>query len=119
MRTLYTIILSIVPTMASAEVPPGSVQFLLDACKAETATIDKGFCYGVVSSTAQFTAAQCGGRQFAEMDLPMAADVPQEVTYGAMRQIFLNWAEANPTKWNKAMVVGVAEAFAESYPCRY
>jgi hypothetical protein len=38
---------------------------------------------------------------------------------GAMlRQIFIRWAEKNPTQWQQRPLIGVVKAFQEEWPCK-
>jgi hypothetical protein len=34
-----------------------------------------------------------------------------------LRQVFINWAEKNPTDWQLGAVQGVMTAFQETWPC--
>jgi len=40
------------------------------------------------------------------------------VSNGQAIQIFLNWAEKNPTKWQTLAFFGFAAALGEAYPCK-
>ena len=37
---------------------------------------------------------------------------------GSLRQVFLNWAEANPKMWSEPDGVGVMLAFTQAWPCK-
>jgi hypothetical protein len=43
--------------------------------------------------------------------------VPNEVTNGQLRQVFINWAEKNPKDWQTVAVAGVIVALREAWPC--
>jgi hypothetical protein len=45
------------------------------------------------------------------------ADIPSNVTNGALVQIFINWARQNPVEWSEVTLSGVTDAFAEAFPC--
>lgn len=102
---------------AVAEVDEYTTQYLLKACETEDANIDKGFCYGALAAAHQFSTVQCYGREHVDFDLPLASEIPEGVTLGAMLQIFVNWARDNPERWGDAFTMSIVTAFAESYPC--
>jgi len=35
-----------------------------------------------------------------------------------LRQIFINWAETNPTQWERPSLGGAVAAFQEAWPCQ-
>jgi len=39
-------------------------------------------------------------------------------SYEAMVQVFVNWAEQNPSKWESNRVVGVMTALRANWPCK-
>jgi hypothetical protein len=39
------------------------------------------------------------------------------VTYGALAQVFVNWADKHPEHWGDSTVDGVITALSETWPC--
>lgn len=48
---------------------------------------------------------------------PFAMCLPEKVTLGQMNQVFLNWTEANPKRWQEPEEIGVWTAFQDAWPC--
>ena len=44
-------------------------------------------------------------------------NIPNDLTNGAITQIFINWAEQNPKQWSEPAGWGIMQAFSEAWPC--
>jgi hypothetical protein len=66
------------------------------------------FVPGVVNGM-QIGGAAAGGR---------AICPPADVNIGQEIQIFMNWSDAHPERWNDRAGVGVGLAILEAFPCR-
>jgi hypothetical protein len=88
-----------------------TVSDMIAKCKAPGGHIDVSHCIGAAEGVATL--------------MMMNAKVPDAwrmcaksfVSNGQVIQIFLNWAEKNPVKWQLPSGVGFALALAEAYPC--
>jgi hypothetical protein len=107
-----------VAIVGSAEIQaapnPGTVQFLYETCKTETAANAPRFCLGYILGVGQLMAvnAEFGGN-FALCTVPRG--VPP--SGAAMIQAFLSWAEKHPESWTQRNLLGVALALREAWPC--
>jgi hypothetical protein len=66
------------------------------------------FVPGVVNGM-QIGGAVAGGR---------AICPPADLSVGQEIQIFMNWSDAQPERWNDRAGVGVGRAMLEAFPCR-
>ena len=48
---------------------------------------------------------------------PICPDIESIINMGQLVQIFVNWAESNPTKWAEPVMLGAYQALKEAYPC--
>ena len=95
-----------------------TVQSYLLYCKSYlngNATFDQGLCMGAIEASLGYLAALCafgpeGTRQ-------LGANIPTTMSYGALIQTYINWAEANPNLWAENVGVGMASAFRLNFPC--
>ena len=87
------------------------VQEMLGFCEEEYPTFSVGVCMGRIQGIYEFLAFNCKYNP----DGPSMDAVG--VSYGAVQQVFINWANANPKNWNDHWAVGLATALEETFPC--
>jgi hypothetical protein len=80
-------------------------------------TAAANFCYGVTQGVSQLMWWNCLSREdgFAADPL-LTAGLPPSA--GAAMQAWLNWARANPAKWNERFELSLIWALAEAFPCQ-
>jgi hypothetical protein len=119
---------ALLPSTATADVPDvrGSVQELYDWCKQPRDSVNFGYCLGFISGVGQML-LEIGPSS--GLPTPPTWWMPptierrygmckeNKVTFGAMVQAFLNWAEQNPRQWEKPALFGVAVALSLTWPC--
>lgn len=102
----------------SQEIKNTSVQAFILYCKdylnGQTA-FDQGLCMGAAEASAGYMAGLCAFGS--EANRQLGANIPPEMTYGALIQTFINWAEANPKLWTINVGIGMSAAFKENFPC--
>jgi hypothetical protein len=67
-----------------------------------------GMCVGVIMGATDIFRLGCAKNQ----SWPA---VPPGMSLGAMAQLFMNWADRNPDKWNSPAAWGVTVALYEAY----
>ena len=95
------------------------VQEMLQACEAlhsEGDAFSSGECAGEIRAVSKFLTVICGFERKGH-DIPVLAADINDVSVGALSQVFISWAKANPTKWGKSSTVGISMALSEAYPC--
>lgn len=50
--------------------------------------------------------------------VPFAMCFQDDVSFGQMKQVFINWAEKHPTDWQRPEGAGVWLALQEAWPCK-
>lgn len=104
-----------------------TTQQLYEWCRADrnspTYFQERAYCHGFINGIFDVMTAvgTIGPRLFKsdrELLQPFAACTPDAVTAGALRQVFINWAESHPTQWNLGPGAGVATALRTAWPCQ-
>jgi Rap1a immunity proteins len=98
---------------ANAETKAGTVGALLEACLVdELTTIDKsynqGFCIGTFLASLRYLLV------IQERDTNYF--IPNEVTTGQLKAVFIKWAKEHPEQWHEASHVGVVQAVMQNFP---
>src|SRR5262245_23187071 len=76
---------------------PGTVQFLYETCKTETAANAPRFCLGYILGVGQLMAVNAEfGDNFALCSVPKGVAPPA----AAMIEAFVTWAEKHPESWS-------------------
>lgn len=112
-----TLVLSL-SSPANAEGPQDTVQGLLSSC---TSSLDfaQGFCFGYIAAVAQRMEWEWVVNH-PHFDPELTRRVVREcvdITGGAERQAFINWARAHPEYWSKFPFAGVRAALLATWPC--
>jgi len=111
------------PTAAQAQAKERTVQSLYQECKAPE-TLELMSCVRYLQGVA--IALVGNGILYRDQDrtraektllYPVAICVPEGVTGGQLRQVFINWAEKNPLGWNQSEGIGPWVAFQDAWPC--
>ena len=97
----------------AVEQVPRTVQQLLAACQPDNPWIL--YCYGFVDAVTK-TMSIIGGVKGGLRE-KLGNCGPDSTTTGQDVQIFINWAKANPTKWQSPGLSGVILALREAWPC--
>lgn len=101
-----------------------NVQTLLSYCKALSGTQEYWFCQGFVGGVGDqmilngIAINLPGGPRFPPYFRNIAACSGDPVTWGAMIQSFVNWAEKHPENWQAPGTLGVNTAVRETWPCQ-
>jgi hypothetical protein len=105
-----------VPGVVSAEDASNDIQELLFDCESAD-SLDFGICIGVMKGVSGVADLNCEAlRKGARADI-WAAET-DDVTFGAMKQAFINWAKANPDMWSYDGSWGATVAISNTFPCR-
>jgi hypothetical protein len=87
---------------------------LLERCKNRSGDIsqvaDQSFCQGVITGVSRVMMLIGTGKY--------AMCIRSFTSYNQMIQAFINWAEANPTRWQDRGTYGVIHALRETWPCK-
>ena len=89
--------------------PNSTIEALLKNCKQK----DKApglYCLGVIRGAAEVLAGS--------KDKEYKICTGGFVSYEQMRQIFINWADANPKHWQVGGVTGVVHVLTDTWPCK-
>lgn len=73
--------------------------------------ISQGYCMGLARGVADMMQINCAGG-FKQI----AADSNNHTT-AALIQVFVNWARANPTRWEEPASIEMMLAFRKAFPC--
>lgn len=93
-----------IPLTAQTATPATDVQELLLECQAQGHP-DELICNGYVVGAAE------------QMRIDGRLCPPKDVRIGAVIQVFMNWAVANPKLWGEGRSEGVAAALSAAWPC--
>lgn len=74
--------------------------------------MESGLCLGAIVMAAEALSFNC---RFGDGRPPAA--MTDHVTVEAVAQTFINYARANPDKWNLHAYMGISVAIIESFPC--
>lgn len=94
----------------------GDVQQHLKFCKSDDA-FESGICLGMVEGVAGVMSSNCYAFRKGRLSNPKLAADLGGVSFGAMKQTFINWAEDNPQEWGRLGPVGMIIAFGQTFPC--
>lgn len=104
------------PGVLLAEADSGNIQDLLVDCESRD-NLDFGICIGVMKGVSAVADLNCDAiRRGDKADIWTAET--DGVTFGAMRQAFINWAKANPDMWSFDGAWGATVAISDTFPCR-
>ena len=94
-----------------------NTQQLLQKCTAAPGAGDRWYCYGRV--TAVFEMMGIVGIAAKQLDSmrPWQVCVDPTPSNGAVVQVFVNWANKHPEKWDLPDVVGIVAAMRGTWPC--
>lgn len=101
-------------TAMQAKDPRVSIQSLYEDCTAPDPQRQM-FCSGFISAMWDHMWL-LGGSESTRTLLGICVDA--QVSYGAAKQTFTNWAQKHPEKWNLDRMYGVIWALQEAYPCK-
>jgi Rap1a immunity proteins len=98
-----------------------TVQQLLERCNAERGSGSNLFCLGYVGGVADMMMTNRTIRKMDQLDggAGRSYQICQTTaaTYGADQQIFINWAQKHPERWQDGSLDGVASALRETWQC--
>lgn len=97
------------------------VQKMLEYCKnaqSDAQDVTGGICIGSLDLAVDLLGPACAVNREQGRYVVPSADIPDGVSRGAAIQIFVNWAEANPTRWNDPDTVGIIESLQDAFPCK-
>jgi hypothetical protein len=97
-----------------------SVQGLYQTCKAPNGATDASPCIEYIAGIADQMVLNSVLREKVRAEswrLVSSLAICDAPTYGAMRQVFINWAEKHPEKWSNPRSIGVVQALHEAWPC--
>ena len=84
------------------------------------ASMGEAYCIGVVAGTSQTMLTACTSVRNEGAEIPstmtMARPKGNFPSYAAT-QAFVNWAEANPDRWDMPFTLAIIVALAEAFPC--
>lgn len=89
-----------------------SVQEFYEHCQR-----DEGFCLGYVGGTLDALSVISAVPGAPHLYKLCANISKSNVTYGAAKQAFMNWAPRHPELWSSGLGVGVILALQETWPC--
>jgi len=89
--------------------PKSTIEALLKNCKQKDAAPGL-YCLGVIRGAA-VTLAQSKDNEYKFCPGGF-------VSYEQMRQVFINWADANPKHWQVEGVTGVIAILMDTWPCK-
>lgn len=81
--------------------------------------VDASYCFGMIQGVAQIAGMNCEIAKVAGLK-PIAAlshSAPHNTSLGALVQIYVNWARANPEKWGEPAPIGIATSLGEVFKC--
>lgn len=90
------------------------IHHLYTMCKG-TSFAFNNYCLGYISAIADMMLLHSSDDEQTRGMYGMCAVDP--VTYGASKQVFINWADKHPELWSKPMELGVILALRETWPC--
>lgn len=108
---LAVAVLSSQGVKAAEDNVPKTVQDFISSCKFES--VYAGFCMEMIRGI-QFMLLANASPKVAEKFRMCASD---GVTIGQFSQLFLNWANAHPKKWQYDATGGIVLALVEANPC--
>ena len=117
MRALLLVMLCLIVTPAHAD---DTVRDLLQRCESQLPT-EQALCVGYIAGIGAVT--QTNGTMY-QRGGPQVKDALKWISTcdngpsGAMRQAFVNWAHANPERWELPASAGVMFALWQVWPCQ-
>lgn len=105
---LGALVLGAVPSFAAEW---ETIQSMAERCKDTSGGPNSFYCLGMANGVM--------GMMLVHQKQPNTLRICSEgfVSNGQAIQIFLNWKDKNPTRWQEPAFVGFAWALQESYPC--
>jgi hypothetical protein len=105
-----------------------TVQHLRDQCSDHANEVEHVTCLGYISGAADMMVMASNVLEFSKTNLPgnpgviaminSLAICAKDVSYGAMRQAFYNFATAHPEDWNHPAMDTLLAALRDKWPCR-
>lgn len=99
-------------TFAVNAVPAQTVQEMVGNCREPDQAPEKLFCIGQASGVMGMLMVN------AKEPISVRMCATGFISNGQAIQIFLNWADRNPTKWQLPSSLGFAYSLREAYPCK-
>jgi len=112
---VLTVVLGLIPSNSQAEFSYSkTVQDLYNACKGPGS---QSFCIGYIM--ASYDALEVMGEVGAQTDGGSKLGICNDpkISYGAIKQVFIRWAEKNPQNWTMHQFAGLMTMFMEIWPC--
>jgi hypothetical protein len=109
--------------LSSSAAADSNIQTLLQECNANSTSYEGFHCVGYVCGIADMMGMNGAlfmhsGEGLEGLFALSACYGKPEPTCGAKVQVFRNWAQKHPEKWNIQEYVGVALSLREVWPCR-
>ncbi len=125
MRTAVLAALLLLPPLpAAAQGAVSTVQDVLGGCAvaanargaSKAGSLSAAFCMGLSAGVAQILSFNCekAAQGFNSHPQLRAANPPSRA---AAAQAFVDWANANPDKWDWHFSLGMVSALTEAFPC--
>src|SRR5215469_14748499 len=104
---------------AHAKGPQTNVQALYDMCKSSywQQTSCLPYIEGVADTLVELGSISHGFPEPTRGVLASLGMCPGDATYGAAKQVFINWAEKHPDQWAHVASDGVFAALSQTWPC--
>lgn len=96
-----------------------NVQAQLNECK-DTESGLYAVCLGEIAGISSVMLLNAGilkGAGIGKTKVPVMCTVGQSPSYGAMIQVFINWAERHPEHWDMSPQIGIMLALEDTWPC--
>jgi Rap1a immunity proteins len=112
-----------IPCVGYGASPMQSTQAMYETCKPDAGA---KYLSCLAYLVGVFTAMEAAGTNSTAPNAPFEMRVgfaavgvchDEPVSGAELRQVFLNWAQKNPAKWQDPTYLGVSAAFQELWPC--
>lgn len=115
---VLVLLLSLLPSHSEAQSSTeATVRQLYTNCKEETG-FNKGYCAGYILGVLDALKAMgFAGATNSDGSLIGVCNVPN-ISWDAIRQSFINWAEKNPDRMTDIEFLGALHTFTELWPCQ-
>ena len=110
--------LSLVYSLASAQVPITNVKNLLAACEGGPGSDHYSYCIAYVAGITDWMTVVGQAPLPKPWHAILGECAPDNVTYRAAVQAFVKWARTHPGSWSERAAVGVASAVRELGLCK-
>ena len=91
----------------------GTIGYLASACSIEIPddvikAYDQGYCYGALNTSLRYISVI--------EPLVNSFSLPENITIGQLKAVFLKWANQNPELWHKSDHIGMTQAVLSAFP---